>query len=75
VVNAAPAWHAVLSIMSEAFSTGDNQRGEELLWSALDAGAPWDVATASVANALSAHRTVRQHGAPAPESHGTPAPA
>lgn len=52
MMNAAADWKAVLSVMSDAFSTGDNPRGEELLWTALDAGAPWDIATSTVAQAL-----------------------
>jgi hypothetical protein len=55
--------------MSDAFSTGDNPRGEELLISALDLGAPWDLATATVAQALSARglpsRAPLPAGAPA----------
>jgi hypothetical protein len=43
--------------MSEAFAAGDNQRGEELLTYALDVGAPWDVATSTVAQALISRRT------------------
>jgi hypothetical protein len=46
-------WRAVLSVMADAFSRGDNPRGEELLASALDLGAPWDVAISVVARALS----------------------
>lgn len=47
-------WRAVLATMSDAFLTGDNRRGEELLTLALDAGAPWDVVTSTVAQALTA---------------------
>jgi hypothetical protein len=53
MADAAADWRVVLSVMSDAFSTGDNSRGEELLVSALDLGAPWDLATATVAQALS----------------------
>ena len=45
-------WTAVLDDMATAFSEGDNARGEELFMLALDAGAPWDVSTAAVAQAL-----------------------
>ena len=53
MADAAADWRVVLSAMSDAFSTGDNSRGEELLVSALDLGAPWDLATATVAQVLS----------------------
>ena len=53
MADAAADWRVVLSAMSDAFSTGDNSRGEELLVAALDLGAPWDLATATVAQALS----------------------
>ena len=53
MADATADWTVVLSVMSDAFSTGDNSRGEELLVSALDLGAPWDLATATVAQALS----------------------
>jgi hypothetical protein len=49
-------WKQTLVLMSEAFQLGDNSRGEELLGTALEVGAPWDVATATVAQALSARR-------------------
>lgn len=78
MMNAVPDWQAVLAGMSEAFSSGDNPRGEELLGSALDAGAPWDVATSTAANALSARLTAQRHGAHLGQhqaGHGTPAPA
>ena len=57
MTDATADWTAALTVMSEAFIAGDNQRGEELLTFALDVGAPWDVATATVARALSARRT------------------
>jgi len=53
MADATADWNTVLSAMSAAFSTGDNPRGEELLVSALDLGAPWDLATSTVAQALS----------------------
>lgn len=53
MADATADWRVVLTAMSDAFSTGDNSRGEELLVSALDLGAPWDLATATVARALS----------------------
>ena len=53
MADAAADWRVVLSAMSDAFSTGDNLRGEELLVAALDLGAPWDLATATVAQVLS----------------------
>ena len=53
MADAAADWSVVLTAMSDAFSTGDNSRGEELLVSALDLGAPWDVATFTAARALS----------------------
>jgi hypothetical protein len=70
MMNASGDWKVVLTVMSEAFSSGDNSRGEDLFWSALHAGAPWDVATSVAAQALSARVAAqRQHTA------GTPAPA
>ncbi|MGE3271573.1 MAG: hypothetical protein AB7P40_22675 [Chloroflexota bacterium] len=60
MADAAADWSAVLSAMSDAFSTGDNPRGEELLVSALDLGAPWDLATTTVAQALSLRTVQRQ---------------
>ena len=62
MTDATADWSVVLTAMSEACGAGDNPRGEELLWSALDLGAPWDLATSTVAQALSrrgAHVTVR----------------
>ena len=56
MADATADWRAALTIMSDAFIAGDNQRGEELLSLALDGGAPWDVATSTVAQALSARR-------------------
>lgn len=56
MTDATADWTLVLTAMSDAFSTGDNPRGEELLISALDLGAPWDLATATVAQALSVRR-------------------
>ena len=53
MADATADWSAVLIEMSSAFCAGDNQRGEGLLLYALDAGAPWDVATSAVARALS----------------------
>ncbi len=70
MMNASDDWKTVLTVMSEAFSTGDNPRGEDLLWSALDAGAPWDVATSTVARALSARLAAERL-----DKVGTPAPA
>jgi hypothetical protein len=57
MTDATADWSAALSVMSEAFAAGDNQRGEELLTYALDVGAPWDVATSTVAQALISRRT------------------
>lgn len=65
MVNAAADWKTMLSVMSEAYSAGDNPRGEELLWSALDAGAPWDVATSAAARALSARVALQRDLPPA----------
>jgi len=48
-------------MMSDAFRIGDNSRGEDLLTFALDAGAPWDVATSTVAQALSSRATTLPH--------------
>jgi hypothetical protein len=56
MADATADWTATLAAMSYAFLEGDNRRGEELLSFALDGGAPWDVATATVARALSARR-------------------
>lgn len=59
MADATADWTAVLSAMSIALSSGDNPRGEELFCSALDLGAPWDVATQAAAHALS-HRPTMQ---------------
>ena len=56
MADATADWKAALEIMSDAFIDGDNGRGEELLAFALDVGAPWDVATSTVARALGARR-------------------
>jgi hypothetical protein len=56
MADATADWTTTLAAMSNAFIEGDNPRGEELLSYALDGGAPWDVATATVARALSARR-------------------
>jgi hypothetical protein len=56
MADATADWSAALTMMSDAFIAGDNQRGEELLSLALDGGAPWDVATSAAARALSARR-------------------
>jgi hypothetical protein len=56
MADATADWNAALTTMSEAFIAGDNRRGEELLTFALDVGAPWDVATSAVAQALRSHR-------------------
>ena len=56
MADATADWRAALDTMSDAFAAGDNQRGEELLTFALDVGAPWDVATSTVARVLSARR-------------------
>jgi hypothetical protein len=69
MADATADWRSVLTAMSDAFSSGDNPRGEELLISALDLGAPWDLATATVAQALSAY------GVPARASLPVAAPA
>ena len=53
MADATADWRAALTMMSDAFRIGDNSRGEDLLTFALDAGAPWDVATSTVARALS----------------------
>ena len=69
MADAAADWRAALHVMSEAFRAGDNQRGEELLGFALDEGAPWDVATSTVAQALSLRRatgTLSETAIPAP---------
>lgn len=63
MADAAADWSVVLTVMSDAFSTGDNSRGEELLVSALDLGAPWDLATATVAQALSRRAAPARIGA------------
>lgn len=56
MADATADWAATLAAMSNAFIEGNNPRGEELLSYALDGGAPWDIATATVARALSARR-------------------
>jgi hypothetical protein len=70
MADATADWNAALTTMSEAFIAGDNRRGEELLTFALDVGAPWDVATSAVAQALRSHRML----ANLPHT-ATPAPA
>ena len=52
MADATADWGSVLTAMSDAYAAGDNQRGEDLLSSALDLGAPWDVATSTAARAL-----------------------
>jgi hypothetical protein len=52
MTDAAADWRTVVSTMAAAYHAGDNARGEELLGSALDLGAPWDVITAAAAQAL-----------------------
>ena len=60
-------WKQTLSLMSEAYHLGEYGRGEELLSAALDVGAPWDVATSTAAQALSARAALmRQSGSPEP---------
>jgi hypothetical protein len=66
MADATADWTTVLSDMSTAFSAGDNPRGEELLASALDLGAPWDVVTTTAAQALS--QRVRVGRLPSPSS-------
>jgi hypothetical protein len=69
MADATADWKSVLRMMSEAFSAGDNRRGEELLTVALDGGAPWDAATSAVARALSRRDDVpRRSPAPTPAS-------
>jgi hypothetical protein len=63
MADATADWSTVLSTMSDAFSAGDNRRGEELLVLALDRGAPWDVATSAVARALSANQSLGRRAA------------
>jgi hypothetical protein len=65
MADATADWSSVLSAMSDAFKAGDNQRGEELLVTALDLGAPWDTATSTVASALSVSSS-RSGQTPAP---------
>lgn len=43
---------ALLGALSEAFARGDAPRGESLLIQALDAGVPWDQATAAAAHGM-----------------------
>jgi hypothetical protein len=64
MTDATADWSVVLSAMSDAFSTGDNPRGEELLWSALDLGAPWDLTTSTAAQALSRRPMPSNVGSP-----------
>ena len=56
MADAAAPWATTISAMATAFLAGDNADGELLLLAALDLGAPWDVATAAAARALSEHR-------------------
>ena len=70
MADATADWSAALSTMSDAFIAGDNRRGEELLTFALDVGAPWDVATSTVARALCTRRAVESRS-----PSGTPLPA
>jgi hypothetical protein len=67
MADATADWRAVLTAMSDAFCAGDNQRGEQLLTYALEVGAPWDVATSTVARALS-RRSSSAHEPPATAS-------
>ena len=52
MTDATADWRSTLSLMSEAFRVGENGRAEELLCRALDSGAPWDIATSTVARAV-----------------------
>ena len=52
MADATAPWATTISAMASAYHAGDNARGEELLSSALDLGAPWDVVTAVAARAL-----------------------
>lgn len=69
MANAAAGWETVVAVMSEAYHDGDNPRGEELLWAALSAGAPWDIVTTTAARAqqarFAARRSIEQ-AVPAP---------
>ena len=69
MADATADWTLTLSAMTDAFLAGDNQRGEDLLTSALDDGAPWDVATSAAAQALGGRRmstTMLNSATPAP---------
>jgi hypothetical protein len=69
MADATADWKSTLTLMTDAFGAGDNGRGEELLTLALDVGAPWDVATAAVAQALS----IRASGTNGRDRGGSPA--
>ena len=56
MADAAAHWTTMISAMASAFLAGDNAAGEELLLTALDLGAPWDVVTATAARARAGHR-------------------
>jgi len=56
MADAAAHWTTTISVMASAFGAGDNPRGEELLLTALDLGAPWDVVTTAAARALIEYR-------------------
>jgi hypothetical protein len=71
MADATADWKAALTVMCDAFIAGDNPRGEELFTFALDAGAPWDVATATAAQALSARHA--SSGSVLPATYPAPA--
>jgi hypothetical protein len=56
MADAVAHWTTTIGAMALAFGAGDNPRGEELLLTALDLGALWDVVTTAAARALVGYR-------------------
>ncbi|MCC7369563.1 MAG: hypothetical protein IT306_14135 [Chloroflexi bacterium] len=73
MADATADWTIVLADMSRAYSSGDNPLGEELLVSALDLGAPWDLATSTAAQALSERAGIVRAATQQPVSVAAPA--
>lgn len=68
MADATADWRPVLRTMSDAYRNGESGRAEELLTTALDLGAPWDVVTSAAAEAMARRRrpgTVVAASAPA----------
>ncbi len=73
MADATADWTLVLADMSRAYSMGNNPLGEELLVSALDLGAPWDVATSTAALALTERASIMRTATQQPVSMAAPA--